>query len=120
MLSSNFRKLIYFSLSLFALSYIHSFFWVDHTFLAKQKMQNDRYYDALLKNRPKKKKIREKISLNFASKEELTELPRIGPAMAQRIINYRNSTPFKRIEDLQNVKGIGEKTFESLKKLITL
>lgn len=61
-----------------------------------------------------------KVSLNTASQEELTTLPGIGPAMAQRIIEYRRQTPFQSIEDLKNVKGIGDKTFEKLKEYLAL
>lgn len=61
-----------------------------------------------------------RVSLNTASEEELTKLPGIGPAMAARIIEYRSSTPFAVLEDLKNVKGIGDKTFEKLKEFLAL
>ena len=52
---------------------------------------------------------------------ELDRLPKIGPSIAQRIVEYRDAHgPFARIEDLQRVKGIGPSTFAALKDLITV
>ncbi len=59
-----------------------------------------------------------KININSASKEELESLPGIGQVIAQRIIDYRSTSPFKTIDDLKNVSGIGDKIFESLKEQI--
>ena len=61
-----------------------------------------------------------KISINSATIEELSTLPGIGPAMAQRIIDYRNNQSFQKIEDIMNVKGIKEKLFMKIKDYITL
>lgn len=62
-----------------------------------------------------------KVNINTASLEELDSLPGIGPVYAQRIIDYRQSNGgFKSIEEIQNVKGIGSKTFEKLKDRITI
>jgi competence protein ComEA len=61
------------------------------------------------------------VNLNKADVETLQKLPGIGPAMAERILAYRKeSGGFQSIEDLQEVRGIGEKTFEKLKGLITI
>ena len=62
-----------------------------------------------------------KINLNAATAEELESLPGIGPVMAKRIIEYRNTHgSFYNIEEIKEVKGIGEKTYEKIKVLITI
>lgn len=67
------------------------------------------------------KEYSDKININTATLEELKKLPRIGDALAKRIIEYRNKNgPFKRIEDLKNVSGIGDKMFENIKDMISI
>jgi len=62
-----------------------------------------------------------KININTATLAELDTLPKIGPVTAQYIIDYRaKNGPFKKIEDLKNVSGIGDATFEGLKDLVTV
>ena len=61
------------------------------------------------------------VNLNTASAAQLEELPGIGAKMALRIVEYRQkSGGFKKIEDLMNVKGIGEKAFLKLKPHLTV
>ncbi|WP_040207914.1 helix-hairpin-helix domain-containing protein [Neobacillus jeddahensis] len=62
-----------------------------------------------------------KININKADVQELQNLPGVGPAKAEAIIEYRNTSgPFKTIEDLKNISGIGEKTFEKLQEMIAV
>ncbi len=60
------------------------------------------------------------ININTASANELMSLPGIGQVYAQRIIDYRSSKLFSSIEEITNVDGIGEKTFNKMKDLITI
>jgi competence protein ComEA len=61
------------------------------------------------------------VNINTADAATLDTLPRVGPAMAARIIDWRESSgPFTAIEDLMNVTGIGDKTFDGLKDLVTI
>ncbi len=60
------------------------------------------------------------ININRASQAELELLPRVGPALAKRIIDWRESFgSFTSIDDLMSVTGIGEKTFDGLRDLVT-
>jgi len=70
---------------------------------------------------PEKPVLSGKININTANAEQLEILPRIGTKTAQSIIEYRTQNgPFKKIEDITSVKGIGEKTLEELKGYIIL
>ena len=63
----------------------------------------------------------EKVNLNTAGVEELMALPGIGKAYAERILEYRQKNgPFKKVEDVINVRGIGEKTFERIRDRLTV
>ncbi len=58
----------------------------------------------------------EKVNLNSATAEQLQSLPGIGPAIAKSIIDHRTKAgKFNRIEEIMNVKGIGEKKFQKIK-----
>ncbi len=62
-----------------------------------------------------------KVDLNQATQAEFESLPGIGPALAARILEYREEYgPFQRVEDLMNVRGIGEKSFLKIRDRITV
>jgi competence protein ComEA len=61
----------------------------------------------------------EKVNINTASAEQLTQLKGIGPNHAAKIVEFREKNgPFKTPEDLTQVSGIGQKTVENNKELI--
>lgn len=61
-----------------------------------------------------------KISLNKATLEELMTIKGIGEKKALAIIEYRKKTPFKSIEEITNISGIGTSTFEKIKDYLTI
>jgi competence protein ComEA len=61
------------------------------------------------------------VNVNSAGTPQLALLPRVGPSVAQRIVDYRKENgPFKKPEDLMLVQGIGEKTFQLLKPYVAV
>jgi competence protein ComEA len=61
------------------------------------------------------------VDLNRAGAAELTTVPGIGKALAQRIVEFREEHgPFERVEDLMKVKGIGEKSFAKIRPHVTV
>ncbi len=61
------------------------------------------------------------VDVNTADADALQTLPGIGPALAERIIAYRTEHgPFRRVEDLLEVKGIGEATLEKFRQEVTV
>ncbi|HSD38349.1 MAG TPA: helix-hairpin-helix domain-containing protein [Rhodocyclaceae bacterium] len=61
------------------------------------------------------------ININTATEAELDSLPGVGPTKAKAIVDYRKANGnFKSIEDIKNVKGIGDKTFDDLKSQIAV
>ncbi|WP_313902518.1 ComEA family DNA-binding protein, partial [Arthrobacter sp. KBS0703] len=62
-----------------------------------------------------------KVNLNSAGAEELAELPKVGPVLAQRIVDWRKEHgPFKTVEELDAVDGVGPKMLETLLPLVTV
>jgi competence protein ComEA len=63
----------------------------------------------------------EKVNLNSATAEQLQALPGIGPGIAKSIIDHRTKVgKFSRVEEIINVKGIGEKKFQKIKDRLVL
>lgn len=60
------------------------------------------------------------MNLNTATVAELQRLPGVGPARAEAIVAYRERRPFRRIEELMRIRGIGRKTFRRLRPMLTL
>jgi competence protein ComEA len=60
------------------------------------------------------------IDLNRATAEELQQLPGVGPVLSQRIVAKREAAPFKSVDELRKVGGIGAKTLEKLRPLVTV
>lgn len=70
---------------------------------------------------PQKERAQFPININTASVADLELLPRIGPTIAQAIVDYRETNgKFKTIAEIDNVYRIGPKTFEAIKALITV
>lgn len=62
-----------------------------------------------------------KININLADAATLQMIPGIGPSKAERILEYRETTgPFQSIEDIKNVSGIGNKTFENIREYLSV
>ncbi|MBL9019220.1 MAG: helix-hairpin-helix domain-containing protein [Myxococcales bacterium] len=71
--------------------------------------------------RPRKKPATGKLNLNTATADQLMMLPSVGPAKAERIIEWRKKNGgFKRIADLRRVKGFGYRTFKRLEPLLDI
>lgn len=60
------------------------------------------------------------VNINTASSAELQRLPGVGPSRAQAIIAQRERRPFRRIEEIMRVKGIGRATFRELRPRLTV
>lgn len=61
------------------------------------------------------------LNLNSATLADLEKLPGVGPSTAKQILEYRQkNNGFKKVEELMNIKGIGEKSFLKLKPLVTV
>ncbi len=78
-----------------------------------------KYVTVKKKEEKSTKTVSQLININTASKEELMELDGVGEIIAERIIEYRSNRTFENVEELTNVKGIGEKKMESIRPYVT-
>ena len=88
-----------------------------------EKIEEDGYITGNSGNTEKSNNSKEgeKVNINEAMQTELEELPGIGPSLASRIIEYRETNgKFEKIEDLQNVKGIGNAKFNDIKDKVSI
>jgi len=90
--------------------------------LLAEERTDDTPFDSQETSKPKiYQKTNTIVNINSASLDELTTLPRIGPVIARRIIDYRNQNGgFATIDDIKKVRGVGKKTYENLKDLISV
>ena len=93
---------------------------IEYVYLEPDCNCPDTVNDACITQQPTDTSTSDKISLNTATQEELETLPGIGESKAKIIMEYRDQKRFESIEELKEIKGIGEKIFEKLKDYITL
>ena len=60
------------------------------------------------------------VNINTATASELALLPGVGPSKAEAIVKYRAASPFKQVDQIMRVKGIGKKSFQSMKPYLTV
>ena len=61
------------------------------------------------------------VDLNSATREQLMQVKGIGPSLADRIIEFRNEHgPFRRVEDMMKIRGVGEKSLAKLRPYLTV
>jgi competence protein ComEA len=60
------------------------------------------------------------VNINTATVAELSLLPGVGPSKAEAIVKYRAEKPFKQVDQIMRVKGIGKKSFQSMKPYLAI
>ena len=62
----------------------------------------------------------DRVNINTATEAELAYLPGVGPSTAQKIVAHRERRPFKKIEQIIRVRGIGRKTFKKMRPFLAV
>ncbi|MEK7432260.1 MAG: helix-hairpin-helix domain-containing protein [Cyanobacteriota bacterium] len=125
--------------SVFALSSLSSPSFAESTPAKKDEKKMDKKMDKKVEAKKDDKKVDAKklqakkddkkvdakkmvaVNINTATEAQLKAIPGVGPVIAKAIVEYRTKNgKFKKIEDLKSIKGIGDKTFESMKKMLSL
>lgn len=88
--------------------------------MCKQKDSNSLKNDACIDGDKTAKDNNSKVNINTATKEELMTLSGIGESKANDIISYRNKNTFKTIDEIKNIKGIGDAVFAKIKDRLTI
>lgn len=89
--------------------------------MCKQKDSNSLKNDACIEGNKNTKDNNSKVNINTATKEELMTLTGIGEAKANDIISYRNKNgSFKNVDEIKNIKGIGDAIFAKIKDRLTI
>lgn len=113
------KRIIYFGSITVLFSLIHYNFYVDPDLIQERTFKNSKNLKQLV-NKQSKNTYHIKISINTATKEQLILIPGIGVKTAQKIIQYREKHVFVLLNDLLNIKGIGLKKLEKMKRHISL
>jgi len=94
--------------------------WIElkHKPIAKKHLT--KHYDTFIK-RTKKEGLKDKINVNTAKLTSLVRLPHVGPYLAVRILEHRNTrSRFRSMEDLREVEGLGSETFNAIRHYVKL
>ena len=60
------------------------------------------------------------VNINTATEAQLANLPGIGPSKAKAIVKYRENHPFKKVEQIMRIKGIGRKSFKAMQPYLSV
>ena len=94
--------------------------WIDSDNQVIAKKHLVRHYDAFIR-KVRKEGLADKVNINSAKLTELVRLPHVGPFLAVKIVEYRDShSRFGSIEELRRIEGIGSETFNAIRHYVKL